>query len=264
MRTTRPALAIEAVSRLDYHVIQISERYLTHYAHGGFSMMLELALSANLYSMCGADDRIPSAIGAVGYAEAFNPEQNPGTCTVTLIGDNCAISAGHCLPVLGRVRFGENFGSSTNEYEVDERFVRALSTRIGNDWAVFRLLPNHITGKLPGQEYGFIRLETDATAPLPFQLNVTAIGVKDELESAPLTQFSASGQVLWDSERILYHDVDTGSGSSGAILIDEISGKGYAIHTHGGCDSMGNNKATIIGRVPNLIRAIRDCRSGLE
>lgn len=228
------------------------------------------AVTAGFLSLCGADDRVPANFGPVGVTQAFDAEQNPGVCTVTLVSESCAITAGHCLPVIGRIHFGaETFRSDTrtgsksslSDFEVDPSFVRALSTQIGNDWAVFRILPHQISGRFPGEIYGYLELELNPQAAVPSQLQTVAYGVSGRFAFDDLMQMQSEGGVLWDSNRILYHDLDTGLGSGGTVLIDQFNGKGYAIHTHGGCNTMGNNKATIIGRVPNLVRAIRDCRS---
>jgi V8-like Glu-specific endopeptidase len=74
-------------------------------------------------------------------------------------------------------------------------------------------------------------------------------------------QWKAQGQVLWSDASIVYHDLDTTAGSSGALLIDSATGRGVGIHTHGGCDTMKNNKGTLISEVPNLVRAINSCRN---
>jgi hypothetical protein len=174
-----------------------------------------------------------------------------------MFSENCAISAGHCLHVLGQVRFpGDNI------FEVERGSIRAISSRIGNNWAVFRLGKSKITGHSAGMTQGYVKLETTYDADLPDRLWAVAENANRDLDINPSnSQLYSLGEFLWDSDSAVYHALDMGKGSGGALLFDSTTNKAYAIHTHGGCDIMGNNKGTIIGRVPNLVKAINECKA---
>lgn len=96
--------------------------------------------SVQTQSICGQDERQPSQARGVGYVSSFNSEKNPCFCTLTLIDDACAITAGHCLHLLEQATFNVdsegNQMSAAQVYAVDQASIRALQTRIGNDWAV--------------------------------------------------------------------------------------------------------------------------------
>lgn len=219
--------------------------------------------STQSQSICGQDDRQPAfddRVG-VGIVGSLDPNNSTGFCTITLIDDACALTAGHCLHVLERATFfsdSENFHSNASHvYEVDKSSIRALQTRIGNDWAVLRLKPNSSTGLLPGKVHGFVEPQL-SPAELPVgELEIRAMEKKSKVSFAG---YISKGQILAADNSILFHDLDTVPGSSGALIIDPTNKMAIAVHTHGGCETMKNNKATIIAKVPLLVRAIKECR----
>lgn len=215
-------------------------------------------------SICSTDDRVESETPFVGTAR---PNQNNGVspfCTLTLISDSCALTAGHCLSALGEAEFFPSKSSLLAElpkaervFAIDQQSIAALQSRIGNDWAVVRLRPNSVSGLLPGKVFGFIEPELEVANGPEQNLQVTAVEYNSNAGS--FRRMESKGQTLWTDGSILFHDLDTDKGSSGALIINPSSQKAVAIHTHGGCDTMKNNKATIIARVPFLVRAIRAC-----
>ncbi|MEY4064166.1 MAG: hypothetical protein RIR26_374 [Pseudomonadota bacterium] len=232
--------------------------------------LMTLIASPQPASMCGQDDRFLTQESAVGYVTArpATSNQRSPVCTITLISDSCALTAGHCLEALESAVFqaadatGHSAPLNTRTYAVDKNSVAALQTRIGNDWAVVRLKENEVTGLRPGKVHGFLEPELDPAFPPEASLEVTT-AEKDE-QSTGFVQWKSDGSTLWTEGSILYHDLDTGKGSSGSLVLNRSNGKAVAIHTHGGCETMKNNKATIIARVPNLVRSIRACRMGLR
>ena len=213
------------------------------------------AQSLSFGSICDDDDRELDSLSFVGYGVSFDRKHNPGACTVTMISNNCALSAGHCLHVLNKVIFR---GGDT--YNVEKGSIRAISSKIGNNWAVFRLDSNGKTGLSAGEQNGFAELELSLDAPYPEKLWAVSEDTRRNIDLYPDNkQLRSEGYSLGDFGSILYHEIDMGKGSGGALLFDESSKKAYAIHTHGGCNIMGNNKATIIARVPFLVKAINDC-----
>ncbi|MEN9529341.1 MAG: hypothetical protein RI932_1214 [Pseudomonadota bacterium] len=220
--------------------------------------------SLGAQSVCGVDDRTPSFENHVGHVRASNGDTLGRFCTVTLISESCALTAGHCLHVLDEAEFfdanlsaqGWSQDLNSNKYRVDKGSVRALQSRIGNDWAVVRLQPNPLSGMLPGKVHGFAEIDLDPQLALEGELEIHSI---QRDEKGQFGRVSARGTALSSDGSILFHDLDTGPGSSGSLISAAASGRAVAIHTHGGCDTMKNNKATVIARVPYLVKAIRAC-----
>lgn len=215
------------------------------------------------HSLCGQDDRVPTQHAPVGVV--FDPTSGSSNyCTLTLVSDACAVTAGHCLHVLGEAQFfvdayhNKPLSAAEFVYKVDKNWTRALQSRIGNDWAVVRLKPHAVSGLLAGKAHGFIEPELSSANWTNAGLQATAV---QRSGSNTFVQWKAQGQVLWTDASIVYHDLDTTAGSSGTLLIDSATGRAAGIHTHGGCDTMKNNKGTLISEVPNLVRAIKACRS---
>lgn len=97
-------------------------------------------------SICGdIDDRVPSTDVRMGRI---------GGCTGWLISEDVFIQAGHCgTPSSStRIHFVYGTGSATpeNQYAVDVSSYQGVNGGVGNDWGAGRLLPNSVTGKLPG------------------------------------------------------------------------------------------------------------------
>jgi V8-like Glu-specific endopeptidase len=219
-----------------------------------------LSASVQPKSICSQDERIPSQISMVGSVTDAK-SGNQGACTITLVGDSCALTAGHCLHVLGEAEFLTDSAGRLPQkpemfrYSVDKSWVRALQSRIGNDWAVVRLRPNALTGLLPGKVHGFVDVQLTPAVQSDSTLEVHAISRTEHR----FELLKGSGRVLWLDGSIIFHDLDTGAGSSGALLIDSATGRAVGIHTHGGCETMKNNKATYIALVPRLVTGIREC-----
>jgi hypothetical protein len=129
-------------------------------------LCLILFISISAYALdkdiCGTqDERIPSNISFIGRTlKEINSHHG---CTVTLISNSCAISAGHCSPVLNIVEFNvPRSNADTIEhpslediYEIDQSSI-VTSRGLGKDFAVFKLRPNSLTNKLPGVMQGVI------------------------------------------------------------------------------------------------------------
>ncbi|NBX16808.1 MAG: hypothetical protein EBR09_05525 [Proteobacteria bacterium] len=221
-----------------------------------------LLLSMNQpLSICSQDDRSPSRVSMTGVVSDVK-NGNQGYCTLTLVGDACAVTAGHCLHVLGEAEFFTDSAGQppqmpeTYRYTVDKSWIRALQTRIGNDWSVVRLKPNSVTGLLAGKVHGFVEAQLSPSVGSDTALELHAV----RKTSQGYELLRSNGNVLWTESSIIFHDLDTGAGSSGALILDSATGRAVGIHTHGGCDTMKNNKATYIANVPKLVSAIKECR----
>jgi len=214
-------------------------------------------------SICGSDDRRVETFSPVGIVREMNKSDEASYCTLTLVSDSCAVSAGHCLHVFEEAEFfssatGTESQVSSFKYSVAQGSVRALQSRIGNDWAVMRLMPNHRSGLLPGKVHGFVEVELNSQHETPRE--IYAFSAR-KLHENQFEIVSAEGAVLWTQGNTLFHDVDTDRGSSGSLIFDALTNRAVGIHTHGGCDTMKNNKATFISQVPFLVRAIEMCRA---
>lgn len=223
---------------------------------------LALNSTAQTGSICGQDERSVHAFAPVGVVRKANQGPSAPFCTVTLVGDSCAVSAGHCLHLLEEAEFslptGSEFQSlSAAKYSVIPGSVRALQSRIGNDWAVMRFMPNRESGLLPGKVHGFVELNLNAEQETPSAVYTYASRRDDDNRFEVVV---SDGSVLWTQGSVLFHNLDTERGSSGALIFDSATNLAVAIHTHGGCDTMKNNKATYVSQLPNLINAIRMCR----
>lgn len=101
-------------------------------------------------SICGGiDDRIPSTDVRMGRLSIGG-----SSCTAWLISEDAYITAGHCgTPTSStRIHFVFSNGSAAPEdqYAVDVSQYVGAYTGVGNDWGTGRVLPNSVTGKLPG------------------------------------------------------------------------------------------------------------------
>lgn len=227
-----------------------------------------LALSFHSFadpdSVCGKDDRVPHTDPKIARL-SINGE--PG-CTVTMIGKTCAISAGHCVPLMpeGLVEF--NLPSQPQDvYKIDITSLKSQDLGPGLDWAVFKILPNSLTGKKPGVLYG--------TYPYSFEgyvdgeeIQIAGYGI-DKRENRNATLQIAYGRVTDVAEvthgsgvftNALYHDVDTEGGNSGSAIIRLKTNDIIGVHTHGthSC-RLDDNKGTLISENKRFRDALKNC-----
>ncbi len=218
-------------------------------------------------TICGRqDDRVPSFNPKV--ARVLEKGEDAG-CTLTLIGRSCALSAGHCKPTFELAEFNTPLSSGGNTqrpekediYEVDKSSVVSTDGGRGNDFAILRLKPNRITGKLPGDLQGFYQVSFELPK-IGDIVNITGYGsdrsdrerhFAQQFHAGPITSISRSGSKIG-------HRADTTGGSSGSSIIHQESGKIIAIHTHGGCiRSRGENGATLLAKHEKAKKAILSC-----
>lgn len=219
-------------------------------------------------SICGLDDRVPSTDPKVG--RALGKMTDPGGCTVTMISSSCAISAGHCKSTFGFAEF--NTPPSKNGqiqhpgpediYEFDKSSIKHSYQGLGEDWAVMKILPNNVTGLLPGDAQGHYEVTFDA----PEQsegVSITGYGLDRSDPDRNLAQQTHSGEIVsfgTYTPTVMYHNADTMGGNSGSSIIGHKSGKIIAIHTNGGCSRRGGTNASmLIHNSPELVKAIRSC-----
>lgn len=230
-------------------------------------------------SICGADDmRTPSNLPFYGRAQA---QGRRGGCSVTMIGETCAVSAGHCLSVLDELHFNvpQTIGTRPqrpapeDRYFVDQETIVYQDAGIGRDWAVFRVLPNELTGLYAGEVQGYLEVDADLKVRRGREIRITGYGSSPVLEGRHFTQQTHTGPVVstfgarffWRhffNRGIIRHQADTTGGNSGSSVVDEQTGRIVGIHSHGGCGSIGGNPA--FGNSSSSIRGSRQLQRAIN
>jgi len=241
------------------------------------AMMALLSMSAfgMNKSICGMnDDRIPSDVKPIG--RLLDSRAGSGGCTLTMISDSCAVSAGHCKSVLkvaefntpmsrgGRIQHPE----AQDVYDIDQASIKFANNGPGDDWAVFKVKRNTITGQYPGAVQGYYPVKFDAPE-LGTTLRITGYGLDQNEPTKNLSQQTNTGELftvgtgnVWQGrkESRLTHGVDTMGGNSGSTIVIEGTNEIIGIHTHGGCGRTGGaNQGTAISKHQKVIDAIRAC-----
>ncbi|MBT7767436.1 MAG: trypsin-like serine protease [Bdellovibrionales bacterium] len=217
-------------------------------------------------TICGdTDDRVWSSDPKIG--RAVKKIDHNGGCTLTMIGRQCAISAGHCKNVLHfaefnvprSINFDAQHPGEEDIYQIDQDSI-VYNNRFGSDYAVFKLLPNKQTGAYAGDRYGHYEVATKK--PSKGQIvKIIGYGV-DSDGTDHVTQQINLGEItdVGTFRSLLYHRADTRDGNSGSAIILEENNQIVGIHTNGGCrPSGGENRGTLIAKNKNLKKAIQSC-----
>ena len=220
-------------------------------------------------SICGSnDDRVLSFEAKVGRLSSM--DDNKG-CTATLISDSCAVTAGHCKPVLIRAEFNTIPSVGTipqpsapeDVYLIDQDTIKLQDEGPGKDWAVFKFKRNEITGKLPGEVQGYHNVSFDRIKKGQ-KIRITGYGVDRSDDTGSFAQQTHTGELktvgtLFNRSH-LKHTADTTGGNSGSSVILEATQEIIGIHSHAGCSRMGGaNQGTLINRHKELVAAIKTC-----
>lgn len=199
-------------------------------------------------------------------------------------GDRCMLSAGHCF-VAGTkpdqastvVEFNvgvNNPPSRANctlihppiakQFAVNPAAILANNGGVGDDWAVFHCFPNPNTGRTPFQEQAAAKILAAAAPVDSATLRVTgygadandgALGDNNAACGACANPNGARNQIqqtdigafINTAGTALRHRVDTCGGNSGSPIILVRTGEVVGIHTHAGCEVVGDhNKGTVI------------------
>lgn len=219
----------------------------------------------------GPEDRSPSADPSVGRLRKAR-KGNYLFCTATLIGRNCAVTAGHCIMVSEVIEFDleivpNRFTYARPEatFEIDRAHIVRRNDGKGRDWAVLPLRPNKKTGRRAGDERPPYLL-AQQLPPIGGPLVMTGYGAADNLYSFSQQTSQGSVKAVVDADPAavyLEHDVDSGNGSSGSALRDGETGAIVAIHTHGDSDRLVNSGTVVFGN-QDLQAAIASCEDGAE
>jgi len=210
-------------------------------------------------SLCGPDDRKPSHDPKVAFL--LHAATDKKGCSGALVGKGCLVTAGHCRGHFKVAKFDPWENIPENVYELDKSTVEGDNQLYDHDWAVYRLKPNVITGKLPGE----VRpsYEIDLTPPIVGEVvRVTGHGYADS-KTLRYTQQTSTGLIVSvdPNKTVIFHRVDATHGNSGSGLIRVSNGKLIGVHFKGGCKKSGKgaNRATSLYYNKAFQRALLSC-----
>lgn len=196
----------------------------------------------NTESQCGpTDDRISSNQPATARLLSIG-------CTAWIIPNGKFGTAGHCLDGSGADVVEFNVPPSLpngtlqhpgpqDQYSVNVATKIFSNSGIGNDWGVFEVYPNSVTGLMPKQaQNAYWPLVQDLG---PDSIRITGYGVDDG--TANQTQQTHIGPNAGSSGTTMRYVTDTEGGNSGSPVIDGLTNVAVGVHTHGGCSSSGGN-----------------------
>ncbi len=216
-------------------------------------------------AICGnSDDRELSYKSAVGRI-LESPTATHG-CTATMISKNCAISAGHCAPILNYVEFNTPLSINGELQHADEKDIYIvdknsiiLSRGSGQDFVIFKLLPNQLTQESAGTNQGFLKVNFKKVKRKA-KLIMYSYGKSNDPQANYAQQLSQGNLKKIKSNGKMYHKLDSAPGSSGAALLLADSEEIIGIHNGNGCqDLYAANRATAISTQPKLQAAIKEC-----
>jgi V8-like Glu-specific endopeptidase len=195
-------------------------------------------------SQCGpTDDRILSNQPATARLLSVG-------CTAWIIPNGKFATAGHCLDGSGATVVEFNVPLSLpngtlqhpgpeDQYSVNVSTKIFTNGGIGNDWGVFEVYPNSITGLMPKQAQ-------NAYWPLvqnlgPDSIRITGYGVDYNNLNYTQVQQTHIGPNAGSSGTTMRYVTDTEGGNSGSPVIDGLTNVAVGVHTHGGCSTSGGN-----------------------
>ncbi len=211
-----------------------------------FAVALLILCSASLLlaQICdGTDDRQrtgPNQWRAVGRI----PVAPGGSATAWIASNGMLVTAGHARGTGMIVEFNvpsSNSDGSINDpqesdiYHINDASWVSVDNGAGDDWAVFSVYDNSVTGKQPIEVYGSLQEVQTYTAgtytvvgygvdgPAPY------FGVPGDYNSDNETEQYSSGPDNGSSGSILRYQIDTQGGCSGAPVINS-SGQVIGIH----------------------------------
>lgn len=224
----------------------------------------ELAVPHNT---CGpTDDRVPSSDPRVARLL-------PIGCTGWLIRDAnfCFLSAGHCATSAGAglqvIQFNvplSNPNGSLNHPPPQHQYAADLASvqvstppiAIGNDWTYFGAFDNSTSGLTAYESQGDAFALASVLPPAADQslrktgYGTTTLPISNTWNQA---QKTLTGPITAIEGMALRYAIDSSGGDSGSPVTDnEIA---IAIHTNGGCNSVGYNSGCSV-RHPDLLNAL--------
>jgi len=197
-------------------------------------------------TLCGADNRVSASDNRVGRL---------GNCTAWLLSNGAVLTAGHCAPSTAvfevNVPASQANGTTVasrpeDQYPVDPNSWTWFNNGTGDDWAVFRLNPNGITGAFPHARHGFFRPSQITPVPAASTIRVMGFGTDNTPTGSSggnnaqhATLQSATGPFVGafggGNDVESRYRVDTEPGNSGSPIEWIQTGYTVGIHTAGGC-----------------------------
>jgi hypothetical protein len=168
-------------------------------------------------------------------------------CTGYIAASGQHVTAGHCAGHFANVlQFNVplsdpdgtvNHPPPEDQYAVDPASMVSSSRRIGDDWGVFEVFPNPITGLLPIQAQGASFAVAQGAGSST--LRVTGHGSDADDPILNQTQQTHTGPNRGVQGTTIRFVVDTATGNSGSPVIDEAAGVVVGHYTAGGCTQGG-------------------------
>lgn len=184
-------------------------------------------------------------------------------CTGTLISKTCVVSAGHCKKNTYVIEFntvpsvrGRIIHPGPKNIYFSDEIIDFKKGFTGNDWLVYRVKPNAITGEYAGDVQGTYELSYEMPV-VPIDLVITGYG-KDDRPEHNFAQQVGYGELTEIVGTALKYQVDTRGGNSGSVVVERSTNKIIGIHTTGGC-SKGSNKGTMLASHERFQKAIETC-----
>lgn len=213
-------------------------------------------------SQCGpTNDRVLSYDLAIG--RMLQTTDASAGCTGTMISKTCVVSAGHCQPYSNVIEFnteasvgGKIVHPGPESIYFRNDVIDYQNGGAGNDWLVYRVKPNAITGEYAGDVQGTYQFTYEMPAA-PLDLVITGYG-RDRRPEHNFAQQIGYGELISASGTTLGHKVDTEGGNSGSVIVERTSNSIIGIHTHGGC-GYGTNKGTMLAAHKRFQEAIESC-----
>ncbi|MHC5024692.1 MAG: hypothetical protein ACYTGG_12430 [Planctomycetota bacterium] len=204
-------------------------------------------------NLCGEDDRVPSE-------DPSACRLLPVVCSGWMISDcqHCFLTAGHCFDASLDLIVAEfNVPPSDPDgwsqhpppefqFAIDPHSVQYRNEGFGKDWAYFGCLPNSNTGLTPFETQGAAYTLADTLPPVAGQ-DVRITGYGTDYSPGPernRTQQTEAGPFMGHNLQAIWYFVDTTSGSSGSVVIDESIGLAIGIHNSSACNTLGYNVGT--------------------
>jgi hypothetical protein len=203
-------------------------------------------------SICGpTDERIASDQPATARLLSVG-------CTAWIIPNGKFATAGHCLDGSSATVVEFNVPISLPSGTIqhpgpEDQYSVNVSTKIftnggvGNDWGVFQVFQNSVTGLMPKEaQNAYWPLVQDYS---PDSIRITGYGVdgpppnfgNGTRDSTNQTQQTHVGPNAGSSGTTMRYVTDTQGGNSGSPIIDALTNVALGIHTHGGCSTSGGN-----------------------
>lgn len=231
------------------------------------------SIGGGLESICGTDNRVAANHPFVGRIM-------PIGCTGWIVGGGAILTAGHCISsqtetLEFNVPASDPNGATNSPAPRDQYRVVADSivegfTGLGNDWAIFRVLPNTETGLTPFAAQGGSFAVTNTGNPANIRITGHGVdgpppgfgagGPRDSTNQTQQTHVgNRTGHDPAGSAATIRYTADTQGGNSGGPVIDAANGnRAVGIHTNGGCTPSGGSNAGTSFRNQQLWEAVQD------